>query len=43
MKKNKAFLKVDKDEMKRAQRELKAEIRRGKEEYKRKIEDNFEM
>ena len=39
--KKKAFLKQDKDEMKRVQRELKAEIRRGKEEYKGKIEDNF--
>ena len=39
--KKKAFLKQDKDEMKGVQRELKAEIWRGKEEYKGKIEDNF--
>ena len=38
--KKKAFLKQDKDEMKRVQRELTAEIRRGKEKYKGKI-DNF--
>ena len=34
--KKRAFLKQDEDEMKRVQRELKAEIWRGKEEYKGK-------
>ena len=34
--KKKAFLKQDEDEMKRVQRELKAEIWRGKEQYKGK-------
>ena len=39
--KKRAFLKQDEDEMKRVQRELTAEIRRGKEKYKGKIDDNF--
>ena len=39
--KEEAFLKQDKDEMKEVQRELTAEIRRGKEEYQRNIEDNL--
>ena len=39
--KKKVFLKQDKNEMKEVQRELTAEIRRGKEEYQRNIEDNL--
>lgn len=39
--KKKVSLKQDEDEMKRVQRKVKAEIKRGKEEYQKKIGDNF--
>ena len=39
--KKKAFERHNRDELKCTQKELKTEIRKGKEEYKWKIEENF--